>query len=966
MSYIGNAKSVLVIGTNVKDDLIPQFDGQDTFELSQKVPGNYEGNITVVKQKFTTKQLLDNSTQISIADTDRTFLDEYGNLVPRLEKKIFCNNVTIVARLAPIAAGDFLTINLSDSTSLLNDSFIVNDVVYTGSTITIYIATTIQQNINDGNTNTQVSLTNGHYENWSVLDPDQDYTVSYDTTLKLSQGLNKNDKAYVLHKGEATYNLSPSPKSVGPEQLQDNLRNFRCDRYQGNGTQTTFVLSGTNEPEYTVADSKTLLVSVDGEIVDSDGKDTLGNDIEGIWYLDGARNANNYQTITFRTAPTGAIRILHLGFSTISRRAAFAPGQQYNQSAPNSIGPDEIKNDSISENKLANNCISTSKLRDNSVTSPKILLGNNAAIRATSTNGTTQDLLKLSNTNTTQIVCNTATDIVVSGSKTISVTSTAITPGVTDAISLGTSTGNKFKDAAFSGSVFSGSLTTTDITATKLNNTNIQDLFNSINSLKTLITSGTVQPIGSIMIWTSDVLPDDTWLRCDGQQHNVSDYPLLATHLGNKFGIGITNKFVVPDLVTRFPVGANASANNIGTNDGVATQSSRTIGHTHTGASHTHVFKHTHTVPGHYHSHNTAVGSSINIVTSGTHTTAIDHTHSTPFTSSGTINTSGNVALTATTASGYTGRDTSGNALAHRNTHTDPTIFSSSLLNITYQTPWKDGEHFHKGKSDTSGSLDHVHRSWRTTDANLVTSGENSSLSHSHPIPVYGTSNGSHTHAFGAADTDRGYAATAPSGSRAPGFSVSTNSTGPSAHSHTCGSFYTSQAYSVPANDGNYHLDIGKTDTTLSHRHLLNVTRKWYWPTSEGTIDDFGHAINTEDHFYITGAHSHYVTIPAFSGNSSSTGVHSHTTGTFSGSIGNVIGSGNTKLDASGAIIKNADGTTRLYPYDGNLNITTNDMSTSDAIIPAPSATELGNTGSNASPHLVVNFIIKAKHTQVV
>ena len=65
MSYIGNARSLLIIGSNTRDDLVPQFEGQQTFELSQEVPGGYENSIAVLKQKYIIQNIIFNYLTLS-------------------------------------------------------------------------------------------------------------------------------------------------------------------------------------------------------------------------------------------------------------------------------------------------------------------------------------------------------------------------------------------------------------------------------------------------------------------------------------------------------------------------------------------------------------------------------------------------------------------------------------------------------------------------------------------------------------------------------------------------------------------------------------------------------------------------------------------------------------------------------------------------------------------------------------
>jgi microcystin-dependent protein len=910
MSYIGNAKSPLIIGSNTRDDLVPTFNGQTTFQLSQEVPGGDENSITILKQKYETHSIITNNTDISIEDTDRTVLVD-DELIARTEIKITTTNVNVALAISAIKSGDRLTVSVSDSTSSLNDTFQVLDVIYTGDVAHVYIATSVAQRIIAG---TEVSLTTGRYNDWTILEPEIDYNLGTtgDTvrTLTLSQGLSVDDKAYVLHRGEATYNLTPSDKSVGPNQLQDNLRNFRCDRYTANGSTSTFILTQTDSPSYDVIDAKSLLVSVDGEILDSDYLDDNGDTVAGAWILDIDRTTEGLQTITFHDVPNNgtAIRILHLGFSTVSRRAAFSPGQGVSVVLPNTIDTDQLKTDSVIDSKIANGAVLTTKIRNNAVTGNKILLNNNDSIRGKTSSGTEQDLLKVASDNSTNITGATEVSVSIAGTKTATISSSSIVPETSD-VSLGSSV-KKFKDGHFSGDVSVSGNISVDASST-IGGVNITTLNDTVTALKSLINSGSLSPVGSIMIWSSTTVPSN-WLRCDGSSVNTYTHRELHLLIGNTYGgtayqagvtdiVGATTTFNLPDLITRFPVGANSTTSNIGQNENVA-QSSRTISHTHVGAAHTHTFTHTHGVPGHYHSVDTSVGSTIAISLSGDHVTALNHTHLTAYSKSNGLvvaDTTGVSASTLIYASGHTGTDAAGGAGISRNLYTNASLFPSQG---SAYTQWQDGEHLHKLNTGSMATphghrvsvVDHAHnigfrdgvvRKKSTTDS------ENSTLNQ---VASVG-------------------AATTAQASGTGGFTASTGST------------------TSPLTGTAFNTDVVGENSTL-HYHEIKIDR------SVTT-----HYTGSTQYLTVTGGHSHFVSIPEHKGNSTSSGQHTHTTSSFSGSIGKVTGGS-----------------------DGNLNITTNAMPTADATVPVPTSEQLGNTGSATPSHLVVNFIIKVANTQVV
>lgn len=101
---------------------------------------------------------------------------------------------------------------------------------------------------------------------------------------------------YVIHKGEATYNLQPSTGSVTAATLDPVLRNFTVDNFTGNGSTTSFTLTDTPYSP------NSILVTVDGIVQTASTNYTVSG-----------------TTLSFGTsAPdSGAIiTVVHLGFST--------------------------------------------------------------------------------------------------------------------------------------------------------------------------------------------------------------------------------------------------------------------------------------------------------------------------------------------------------------------------------------------------------------------------------------------------------------------------------------------------------------------------------------------------------------------------------------------------------------------------------------------------------------------------
>lgn len=69
-----------------------------------------------------------------------------------------------------------------------------------------------------------------------------------------------------------------------------------------------------------------------------------------------------------------------------------------------------------------------------------------------------------------------------------------------------------------------------------------------------------VLPIGIIMPYGGQVAPAGSWLRCDGQTVNVTDYPKLWNVIQYRYGGALGGPtFQVPKLDMRFPVGLDTA-----------------------------------------------------------------------------------------------------------------------------------------------------------------------------------------------------------------------------------------------------------------------------------------------------------------------------------------------------------------------------------------------------------------------
>jgi len=852
MAYIGNGRTLLIVGTNVRDDLVPAYndvtkswpeDGafdKTTFELSQEVPGGYEENVLVLRQEYKKDVLVSNTTLLSI------------QLVSATQIKLVCNNSSLAAALSAVeepAEGfdDTQTLTISGSSnSNNNQKFVIQDVVYNGSIIEIFLKKLGSETASTGES---LSVVYGRLGYWEVLEAVKDYTISgigtrYNRLINLSKAPQMEDKVYVLHKGDATYNFVPSPNSVGPDQLSHNLRNFSCDRYVGDGVSTTFVLSFTGSDK--VVNSKALLVSIDGVILEGDDPDGA---ISGDWKLDTELTGSGQQTITFTTSPAtnSKIRILHLGFSTVSRRQTISPGQ-VGAIADGTITESKIANGAVTSSKIFANSVTTSKIANNQITGEKMLLGSGESIRWNTTAGIVNILNTGANGNVTLQSPNGLVGIK-SVNNSVYFTETSIFDGsgtnTEGVVSLGRSQ-NKFKDLHLSGVSNSTGLSVIGLNSTpaptdspvasivgnvsitgnisltgNIDGADVSDIRNELTQLNLKLNA--LIPVGSIMLSARSEVVDPQWMTCDGAAVNTYTYRELHSKISSLYGgtayqagvtdqVGAATTFNLPDLRRRFPIG-KSSTDTIGNNEGISNPSLRTIKHTHTGASHTHTFDHTHTIPGH--SHNIQAGNTLAIGASGTHTTEIGHNH-------GVFTTGGpNTDLSHT----------------HNVTHDHGTL----------GTGWNDRDHSHDFSGTTGGS--------------------------SQPNRRFGAASGN----YGVAAFDSG----ATGWSHTHGFSGTTGG----------------------QNTGHVHY--------VTIPSITNTT---------GGPNTAGNSLS----------HTHNVTITAFTGNSTSTGSHTHSAANFSGNIGNTAVNGDNTITSSAS----------------SVNTTS-------------AATYSGVSGESVSPYIVLNYMIK-------
>lgn len=92
-------------------------------------------------------------------------------------------------------------------------------------------------------------------------------------------------------------------------------------------------------------------------------------------------------------------------------------------------------------------------------------------------------------------------------------------------------------------------------------------------------------PIGTILPYAGTQAPSDEWKIANGEELNSTDYPKLFAAIGTTYG-GNGDRFMLPNLVGRFPMGGDPTvSNDIGTTggDGNVTLTAENIpAHTHT------------------------------------------------------------------------------------------------------------------------------------------------------------------------------------------------------------------------------------------------------------------------------------------------------------------------------------------------------------------------------------------------
>jgi hypothetical protein len=309
MAYIGSIPAYQASGVRPRDEFTA--DGtQICFPLSQSVPGSFESGVTIV---------LDNVPQqpveaFTVVDTRTLTLTSISGT--------FTVNETITGATSA-ATGTVLKVNL-------------NNIVIRGLTGTFSSSEGIT-----GGTSAATATTTS-------------VTINEGSGILFSEAPTAASILYVVHEGNATYNLVPTAASVGPSQLADNLRNFTVDTFTGNGSTTTFTLSDTP------SSANSLLVMVDGIVQTRTTNYTLSGAV-----------------VTFTDAPdsSAAITIIHLGFSTISRTGLVDGSVTTSKIADNAITSAKLGFDVIVAEDLADNSITAAEITNGAVTPAKLSTG---------------------------------------------------------------------------------------------------------------------------------------------------------------------------------------------------------------------------------------------------------------------------------------------------------------------------------------------------------------------------------------------------------------------------------------------------------------------------------------------------------------------------------------------------------------------------------------------------------------
>jgi len=584
--YIGNFTPLQMFPENTRDDIVPA-PPQTTFNLSQEVPGGYEGNIMVFKRQYRTDQIVAGSSTISFNFSSNAMTT---------------SNASVATALSLCVPGELL---LVANTASNNGTYKILTIAYDGASASVVFDPAVKSVVAN-ETNVAANITRLFDGPWEVLQPETDYTIGgtspyYNRQITFSLVPQQEDQIYIIHRGSATFNNAPSPNSVTAESLAYNLRDFLVERFTGNGSTTAFTL--TRDP----VTSRGVIVSVNGVQQDDDDTGLFPNSRD--YFVSGT-------TLTFRVAPANAtkIRVQHLSFSSVSRRLSLSAGQL--ATVPdNSVTSAKIANDAVISSKIADGNVVTSKIADDNVTGAKILLANNQSLRGSSTPSGSQNLIRNNLSNHT-VISNTSTiKTEINGTNTVVFTATTVEPETTNTVDFGL-TGKRFKNGFLSGNLdVAGNI----VCPGTVDGIDVSVLGGRVTTLENNVTS--YAPVGAIIMDSGASAPDANWLQCLGQAVSRSTYAALFARIGTTYGPGDgSTTFNLPNLQQVFPLGRTTTVAQPATTLGTVVSGSPV--HTH-GYAHTHNASVSGTLPNHVHSVGTYAGTNA-------HTHDISHTHSLP------------------------------------------------------------------------------------------------------------------------------------------------------------------------------------------------------------------------------------------------------------------------------------------------------------------------------------------------
>jgi len=294
--YIGSLPAYQASGVRPRDEFTA--DGtQICFPLSQSVPGSFESGVTIV---------LDNVPQqpveaFTVVDTRTlTFTAVTGT---------FTKNETVTGGTSS-ATGTVLKVNLGSIVVRgLTGTFANGETITGGSSSASGTSSVVSTNTGSGILFSEIPASGAFL--------------------------------YVVHEGNATYNLVPAAASVSATQLADNLRNFTVDTFSGDGSTTAFTLTDTP------SSANAILVMVDGIVQTKTTNYTLATNV-----------------VTFTGAPDSgsAITVIHLGFTTVSRTGLVDGSITTAKLADGSITAAKIADGTIIAADVANGAITPAKL----------------------------------------------------------------------------------------------------------------------------------------------------------------------------------------------------------------------------------------------------------------------------------------------------------------------------------------------------------------------------------------------------------------------------------------------------------------------------------------------------------------------------------------------------------------------------------------------------------------------------